>query len=61
MCGILFPVLHGKQEGDIQVSELEESIRCGGCGDGLCRSNRSIVGTVSACVSWDTSDRGVIV
>ena len=61
MCGILFPVLRSEQEGDIQVSELEESIRCGGCGDGLCRSNRSIVGTVSACVSWDTSDRGVIV
>lgn len=59
MCGILFPVFHGKQEGDIQVSELEESIRCGGCGDGLCRSNRSIVGIVSACTVCYMSDRGV--
>lgn len=61
MCSILFPVFRGEQEGDIQDRELEESIRCGGCGYGLCRSNRSIVGTVSACVSWDTSDRGVII
>lgn len=61
MCSILFPVLHGEQEGDIQVSELEESIRCGGCGDGLCRSNRSIVGTVSACTVCYMFDRGVMI
>ena len=61
MCGILFPVLRGKQEGDIQVSELEESIRCGGCGDGLCRSNRSIVGIVSACTVCYMFDREVMI
>lgn len=60
MCGILFPVLHGEQEGDIQERELEKGIRCGGCGDGLCRSNRSLVGTVSACTVCYMSDRGVM-
>ena len=60
MCGILFPVLRGEQEGDIQVSELEKSIRCGGCGDGICRSDRSVVVSVSARGVCHLSDSGVM-